>query len=72
VDKNISQASDTFPRNSGSSVSQLVANPLRRLADQLKITNDRVLDDCPRVKRISAGLGVVLDPADAVEDMLQV
>lgn len=72
MNKDIAEPRDVLPRNSGYCLSHLVANPLRRLPDQMKVANDRVLNDRPRMERVSTGSGLAFYPAYAVEDMLQV
>ena len=72
MDKDVAEPCDVLPRNSGYCLSYLVANSLRRLPDQMKVANDRVLNDRLRMERVPTGSGVAFYPADAVEDVLQV
>ena len=72
VHQRVSHAGYGRPGDFGMPLLVRLGNPLRRLAENLKIANDCILE-CPRGKdRIPAGCGILADSANALDDMLDV
>jgi hypothetical protein len=72
VYQDVSHAGYRWPVDLGVPLFVRLADPLRRLAEHLKVANDCVLKRSRREDSISAWCGILCDSADALNDMLDI